>query len=285
MRARSAVLFLAVPALLVAGSLNGVLRPGRGVADHLHAAPSGAAGHGAHAGQAMDEESMRRWSDAYWATHPRVGPVASAQEILGADATVRVSDFIFNADGNLATQVDTVRIGVDQSVLWQWVNGLHTITSGTGFEDPNAGLIFDQPMHTGAREFLFTFAQAETVPYFCSPHELSEMKGIVIVTAPVDVPPSPAGQAIGFASGPWPNPSTRGVSFRFALGEAGRVRADVVDARGRHVTTIVDRSYPAGLHEAAWDGRGLKGRAPAGTYWLRLRVPGFTGGRTFVLTR
>jgi plastocyanin len=286
MRTRSAVLLFALLASLAglaAGAREGVLGPEPAVGDHLHAAPANHAAHAGHA--AMGDVEMRRWADAYWATHPRVGPAASPREIQGADATVTVSGTIFNADGNAATQVDTVRISVGQSVLWQWVNGIHSITSGTGFADPNAGLVFDQPSDTFNRQFLFTFAQAETVPYFCSPHELLEMKGIVIVTAPVEVPPSPAGQAIGFVSGPWPNPSTRGASFRFALGEAGRVRADVVDARGRHVTTIVDRTYPAGQHEAAWDGRGPGGRAPAGTYWLRLRVPGFTGGRTLVLTR
>src|SRR5688572_9214646 len=167
MRARSAVLFLAVPALLVAGTLGGVLRPGRGVADHLHAVPAGHAAHDAHDAAGMDEEAMRRWADAYWATHPRVGPTASPQEILGADATVTVSGTTFDADGNLGTQVDTVRISAGQSVLWQWVNGIHSITSGTGFEDPNAGLAFDQPSDTFNRQFLFTFAQPETVPYFC----------------------------------------------------------------------------------------------------------------------
>jgi hypothetical protein len=74
------------------------------------------------------------------------------------------------------------------------------------------------------------------------------MKGIVIVTAPVGVTPQGGGSAIGFASRPWPDPSSRGVSSRFRLGEGGRVRADVVDARGRHVTTLIDRELPAGTH-------------------------------------
>lgn len=270
---------LVAPALLVAAAWLGPLRARPVAGDHLHAA------HGS-----MSDAAMRRATEAYWATHPRVGSPAShgspaSDQIQGIDATYNVGGTIFNADANSATQIDTVHISVGGTVRWRWVNGFHTITSGTGFADPNAGLIFDQPSDNISQQFLFTFATPETVPFFCSPHEILEMKGVVIVTAPVGVTPRGGGQAIGFASGPWPNPSSQGASFRFRLGEGGRVRVDVVDARGRHVTTVVDRDHAAGLHEASWDGRGLAGRAPAGAYWLRLRLPGFTGSRTFVLTR
>lgn len=280
MNPRLVLVLLAAPALLVVGALFGPLRVRPAAGDHLHAAHS-----------AMGDAAMRCLTEAYWATHPRVGSPASdgspttPGRSQGIDATFTVSGTIFNADGNGATKIDTVHISAGQSVLWQWISGFHTITSGTGTLDPNAGLVFDQPSDTNNRQFLFTFATPETVPFFCSPHEGSGMKGVVIVTAPVGVPPQGGGKAIGFASGPWPNPSARGVHFRFASGEAGRVRADVVDARGRLVATIVDREFTAGTHEAAWDGRGPGGRAPAGAYWLRLRVPGFSGGRNFVLTR
>jgi plastocyanin len=226
----------------------------------------------------------------YWARHPVVGAVSPGSAAAGGvrggpAAVVEVRDFRFEHDGNAATPIDTVRIQVGEAVQWNWVEGFHTVTSGEGSQDPSSGLIFDAPSDPSHTEFSFTFDTAETVPYYCAFHEGFVMKGVVIVTAPVGVNPRGDGEAIGFATRPWPNPSSRGVSFRFSLGEGGRVRADVLDARGRHVATLLDREYPAGLHEATWSGRGTTGRVAAGVYLLRLRVPGYVGSREIVLTK
>jgi plastocyanin len=247
-----------------------------------------AAGPHSHPGAgAMSDEAMLRQVEAWYAIHPRVGGSAPAPpaDLLGVDATFTASGTQFNADGNAGTEVDTVRIDVGQTVLWQWVNGAHTVTSGTGAGDPNAGLIFDQALTTSSRQFFHTFDSGGTFPFFCSPHEGFGMRGVVIVNDPVGVPGGPDGPAIGFAADPWPNPAADGVSFRFSLAVEGRVRADVIDARGRFVATIVDRPFAAGVHGASWDGRGTSGPAAAGAYFLRLHLPGFTGGRSFVLTR
>jgi hypothetical protein len=76
------------------------------------------------------------------------------------------------------------------------------------------------------------------------------------------------------------------VSFRFALREAGPVRADVYDASGRQVAAVLDGPFTAGTHGARWDGRTASGgRAPAGIYYVRLSLPGFTGARRVVMLR
>jgi len=275
MLARTSLVPIAVLAILSAATA----RPVRG--DHLQG------DHGTAPG-AMSDEGMRRAARDYWATHPVVessspGSPATKGTQGAPDAIVTVRDFRFDLDGSATTQIDTVRINVGQTVRWQWVNGFHTVTSGEGASDPNSGLVFDQPSDVSAQTFEFTFNTAETVPYYCALHEFQTMFGVVVVTAPVGVTPRGGEEAIGFVSGPIPNPSSRGVSFRFALGEGGRVRADVLDARGRHVTTVLDREYPAGIHEASWNGRGSSGRAAPGVYLLRLRVPGSVGSRTVVL--
>ncbi len=113
----------------------------------------------------------------WFATHRKVG----VNSIQTPAATFTVQNYNFDADANVATQIDTVRIGVGQAVLWQWVNGVHTITNGTGSADPNAGTLFDQASGSTATQFTYVFNTVGTYPFFCRYHEFSNMKGAVIV--------------------------------------------------------------------------------------------------------
>ena len=266
--------------LLAAAAAAAALTPGPGVrgdSTHSHAT------HHAGAQAGMSDAEMARAVAEYWRHHVRVPSTAGSAG--GVEATYTVSGTRFDADGSAATAVDTVRIQAGQSVRWQWVSGFHTITSGTGLADPNAGMIFDQPSDSQNDEFIFTFAEPETVPFFCEPHVGFGMRGVVMVQGAVGVEPTPARPAIGFTAGPWPNPSARGASFRFALTAAAAVRSDVVDVRGRHVATIADRTFDAGESVLTWDGRGAGGPVPAGVYYLRLRAPGLVDARAVTIRR
>jgi plastocyanin len=252
----------------------------------------GHSGHSAPGAAEMSDAEMKQAVEAWYAAHPRIGSQGTSglrgtsNRIEGVDAVVQVGGTQFNHDGNGSTQIDTVRIMVGQTVRWVWNDGFHTLTSGTGFDDPNMGLVFDQAIDMDNTSFEFTFTTAEIVPYFCQPHEFFDMKGVVVVSEPVGAPSPSADATIGFVAAPWPNPTSTGVQFRFRLTEPGHVRVDVVDAKGRHVATVLDRGYEAGTYASAWDGIGTTGRrVPAGHYYLRLRVPGFVGGRPFVITR
>ncbi len=76
---------------------------------------------------------------------------------------------------------------------------------------------------------------------------------------------------------PMPNPFNPSTMIRFDLPVAGGVRLRVHDVAGRLVRTLLDADFPAGSHEAAWDGRDEAGRALAsGSYFARLSA----GGRT-----
>ena len=164
----------AMPALAAAAMLFGFLflalaRPAR-VAGPVHEHDP------AHAN--MSDAAMEAWSKSWWSAHPRVGR-SSGQPPA---ATFMVSSFIFNLDGSATTQVDTAKILVGESVLWQWVGGTHTITNGTGGTDPAAGTLFDQPSTSAAPQFSFAFTNAGTFPFFCRPHEDLAMKGVVGVS-------------------------------------------------------------------------------------------------------
>jgi hypothetical protein len=81
------------------------------------------------------------------------------------------------------TNVTTVPVGT--TVQWN-LSGLtfHSVTSGSGSTDPNAGSLFDQALDTVTPTHTFTFTTPGVFPYFCRPHELSSMNGTVIVTVP-----------------------------------------------------------------------------------------------------
>ncbi|HOX24244.1 MAG TPA: FlgD immunoglobulin-like domain containing protein [Candidatus Krumholzibacteria bacterium] len=73
-----------------------------------------------------------------------------------------------------------------------------------------------------------------------------------------------------------PNPPNPATVFSFALPADGHARLEIVDLRGRRVTTLRDGSLAAGPHAVAWDGRDAAGRAvAAGIYLARLSGESF----------
>jgi hypothetical protein len=79
--------------------------------------------------------------------------------------------------------------------------------------------------------------------------------------------PLPAGFAL---RGARPNPARGAAHVAYAVGEAGPVRLEVLDALGRRVALLVDGVRPAGEHRAAVDAAGLRG----GVYLLRMTAGG-----------
>lgn len=242
-----------------------------------------------HAGpaMAMSEADMDRTLKEYWAGHAPVGVNAPAPAFVqSVSETVTVQNFVFDHDLNLGTPVDTVKIAVGDQVVWKWVNGGHTITSGTGSSDPQSGLLFNQPSDLTHTFFAFTFNTPGTIPYYCINHELFGMKGVVVVQDLTGVGDTRVGTGIGFASHPWPNPARGAISFRYDVRTAGRVRAEVLDAAGRRVATLVNEDQVTGTYTRSWDGRTRGGAlAATGRYFLRLVVPGYVGTQAITLAR
>ena len=68
-----------------------------------------------------------------------------------------------------------------------------------------------------------------------------------------------------------PNPFNPASTIIVRLSREERVRLDVFDATGRHVTTLAWDRLPAGSHPFVWAGRDLRGRpVAAGVYYYRL---------------
>jgi len=84
-----------------------------------------------------------------------------------------------------------------------------------------------------------------------------------------------------------PNPFNPTTTIHFALPEPASVHLHVFDVRGRHVRSLADgRAYPAGDHQALWDGRNALGQQVAsGVYFYRLTTGGFVATKRMVLMK
>jgi DNA-binding beta-propeller fold protein YncE len=84
---------------------------------------------------------------------------------------------------------------------------------------------------------------------------------------------------------PVPNPTSHGISVRFAVPHQGRADLSVFDVAGRLVARILDDAVQPGWRYARWDGRDQAGHTVAsGTYFLRLTA-GQTVTRRLVVLR
>ncbi len=83
-----------------------------------------------------------------------------------------------------------------------------------------------------------------------------------------------------------PNPANPATTVRLELTRAGRVRVDVLDARGRRVRRLLAEDLSAGSHDLLWRGNDDAGRAVAsGVYRVRAVTPGGAASTTLTLVR
>ena len=140
---RSSALSLVLAVILMAGMMFARGAWSRAPSAESSAAPAAAAVSTAsamhmHGGEAMSDAAMEKWVRDWYAAHP-----ASPSAVAAASAPVDTffaTGTSFDADHNLGTPQDVVQIFAGQSILWQWLNGSHTTTNGTGAADPSAGL-------------------------------------------------------------------------------------------------------------------------------------------------
>jgi len=133
-------------------------------------------------------------------------------------------------------------------------------TTEAPFDDPELFVLVDGPVDfTPTAEEMNAFRMGTTVP-------------------------EAAASAVGAVEEPlsaYPNPSAGRTTVRFTLDEAAPVRLAVYDLLGREVASLADGRYPAGTHEARFDGSGLA----AGLYIVRLDAGGAVETRRLTLAR
>jgi plastocyanin len=117
-----------------------------------------------------------------------LGILLASQGSIAAVHTVNQTGLIFApAD---------ITIAVGDTVNFVWSSGFHTVTNGTGANDGNVGSLFDASLDSLNPTFSHTFTSAGDVPYFCRPHEIFAMAGIVHVAGGSPVPMLPGGPAL-----------------------------------------------------------------------------------------
>jgi uncharacterized protein (DUF1501 family) len=79
----------------------------------------------------------------------------------------------------------------------------------------------------------------------------------------------------------YPNPFNPQTTIEFGLPKTTHVQLIILNALGREVARLVDRSYPAGRHRVTWQTNGHA----SGTYFYRLRAGEFQETRRMSLVR
>jgi len=89
-----------------------------------------------------------------------------------------------------------------------------------------------------------------------------------------------------FLSDPWPNPSAGAATFGYQVREPRQVTLRVLDVAGRLVREIESGVRGPGAYYTSWDGRtSAGGRAPSGTYFLKLQADDHSEARAVTLIR
>lgn len=116
-------------------------------------------------------------------------------------------------------------------------------------------------------------------------YHLNEIRACVdtLVSALVDVPPSPSPLRLSVSPNPAHGTSVLALTLPTHVAEA---TVEIYDLAGRVVATPWHGPLAAGPHEWSWDGRGSDGgRLPAGVYLVRARLGATTRTLRLVLAR
>ncbi len=213
--------------------------------------------------------------------------LAAAAALALAAAAPATAGLVVVQQTSLTFSPNDITITAGDTVRWVRTSLSHTVTNGTGTSDPNVGALFDAPLNATTPTFQYVFTVAGDVPYFCRPHLLMGMTGIVRVQPDLSVG---VGNDIA-APGPrllaaYPNPFNPRTEIAFELEAAGAVALRVYALDGRHVRDLRLGDLPAGTHRAPWDGVDGQGRTvAAGIYVIRLDTAAGASSRTVTLVK
>lgn len=195
-----------------------------------------------------------------------------------ATHVVAVREFEFDP------RVVTVEVG--DTVRWVWENGSHTTTSGASSNQIHSpGALWNAPITQASPSFDFVVPDtAGLLPYFCVPHELAGMRGVIAVGSATGLPDD-HGITGRFSElrAPFPNPTGGSSTIVFHLDRGAEVSLDVFDLRGAKVAHLAGGYTGEGYHVVHWNGYADHGHVTApGIYFVRLRAGGESETRKII---
>lgn len=213
-------------------------------------------------GAARDPETE---SHIWWYSSPDE-PWAEAGVATGLPGDTRVNGFAtwrndLIVAGSFAALDGAPLSGLAQASApstWAAFNG--GVSGGTS--DVRALLAFDDAhLYAGG-----SFSRAGSVPSY----NIARWGGDADIFPFAHDDTSPLGLALGSV-----NPARGAVTLQYLVHADGEATLAIYDARGRYVTTLVQRRLSAGRYIATWDGRSHDGVAmPSGVYVAHLRAAG-----------
>jgi plastocyanin len=186
---------------------------------------------------------------------------------------IEVSDFEFTPSD--------INITVGDTVLWQWIEGMHTTTSDAVTGPDTWDAIIDQ--------FNPTFSIVITAPglhrYYCIPHGGPNgigMAGTInasnIASAIEDNSIIPASFSL-FQN--YPNPFNPETNIKFIISKKELVSLKVYNILGNEVAVLLNEVKPAGLYIVKLNGENLS----SGVYFYTLTAGNFKETRKMILAK
>ena len=173
---------------------------------------------------------------------------------------------------NFAFVPDTLTITQGDSVLWinQSALSFHTTTSGdTGV--PNG--IWDSGLMAPGDSFTFHFANVDNYSYYCTPHRLLGMIGLIVV-APAEIKEIGNNNPIeNQARQNYPNPLNSFTHISYQLRKPGKVVVGIYDATGQPIRRFIRQHNTPGEYSIIWDGKDKNNqKVAAGIYFYQVNL-------------
>lgn len=236
-----------------------------------------------------DPTSMSVLQQQFWGFLNALDVTDDLAWVADGQAGLRVVDISNPADlvslvtfaiGGQPRDVVRSRVGSPYVYLADDFYGLRQVD----VSDPTAPILLasypsaDRGMGVDAEAGVIVLAAGETGVY------VYRNPAVVALEPEDDEPTVELPAAISLQAGP--NPFNPRLEISYRLPEAGKVRIDVFDARGRLVRTLLQADAPAGAGSLVWDGVDRSGRPVAsGVYQLRLVTDTAVRGQRVTLVR